>query len=268
MPDPHTTIGPFTTQTYTLMLAIGILSAMAVTVMTYRLRYVVPFSRLVDVCLAALIGGVIGARVFHVILNWRYFQGHTAEITQISAGGLNWHGAVVGALLALTVAAWFYKLSVSSLLDALAVGLPIVAVLSWWGCGAATCSYGAEVDSMADYPAWLTWEAPGQFQLIAPRFATQPLGMIVSGILLLVMVVITRLERLEGRRFWAELALLSVAMLWLDSLRGDYAALIANLRADQWLDLAFGIISLLVWGGIAWKNAGFWPARPGLQGTI
>jgi prolipoprotein diacylglyceryltransferase len=268
MPDPYTTIGPFTTQTYTLVLAIGILSTMALAIMTYRLRYVVPFSRLVDVYLAALVSGVIGARVFHVILNWRYFQGNTAEITQIGAGGLNWHGAVLGALLALTVMAWFFKLSLSSLLDALAIGLPVLAFMSWWGCGAATCSYGAEVQTMADYPTWLTWEAPGQFQLIAPRFATQPLGMVFSGIVFWVMVIVARLERLEGRRFWLALALFSVGTSWLDSLRGDYAATIASLRADQWLDLTFCIFGLLVWGAITWKNAGFWPVRRGLSRTL
>lgn len=268
MPDPHITIGPITTQTYSVMLGIGILSAMALMVITYRLRYIVPFSKLVDVSLVALIAGAAGARLFHVILNWYYFQDNTTEIAQLGAGGLNWHGAVIGVLLVLIVATVVFRLSLSSLLDSLAVPLPLLAFMAWWGCGAATCSFGAEVESMTDYPAWLTWEAPGQFQLVAPRFATQPIGMVLSGALLMLMAIVVRQGRCEGRQFWVALALLSLEMLWLDSMRGDYATVIGTLRGDQWLDLAMCMISLLVWTGIAWGKRSDRPTIHGLQGNV
>jgi len=233
------------------LLAVGIICGLLLLAIPYRLRYTVPMGWLVDMGIMALFAGVLLARVFHVWLNWRYFAEHTAEITQLSAGGYNWHGAVIGVLCVVFLVSHHRHLNVSFLLDHLAIALPLLAFSGWWGCGAATCSYGAEVERMADYPGWATWDGAGEFGLIAPRFATQSIGMMLSGVLLGVIIVITRKQWLEESRFWFILVLFALGMFAIDGLRGDYAPIygvpkFASLRADQWLDLVFAVGSILV----------------------
>ena len=61
---------------------------------------------LIDAGLGACLGGVIGARIVHVLLNWAYFADNLSEALHPNAGGLDWHGAVIGGLIGLALVAW------------------------------------------------------------------------------------------------------------------------------------------------------------------
>ncbi|MFW5773036.1 MAG: DNA-processing protein DprA, partial [Phototrophicaceae bacterium] len=109
-------------------MALGVLVTFGITL--YRLRR--PGRAAVfDVCLAGLAGALLVGRAGHVLLHWRYFQDHTAEITRLRAGGLDWHGAVLGALLALLIAARLRRVDVSALLGALARNVVAAQAIGW-----------------------------------------------------------------------------------------------------------------------------------------
>src|SRR4051812_44043836 len=65
-----------------------------------------PRGRLIDVYLGAIVLGIIGARLFHVALNWDYFTDNQSEMWIIGAGGLDWHGALLGGLLGAAIILW------------------------------------------------------------------------------------------------------------------------------------------------------------------
>jgi phosphatidylglycerol---prolipoprotein diacylglyceryl transferase len=237
MPPPFTSIGPLTIQTYTLLIGIGIAAGVGIAALMGWLRGSAPVARVVDAALIAMAAGLLLGRALHVALHWAYFRDNTGEILRFTAGGLSWHGALIGALLGLWLAGRLRRVDRPRLLDDLAPSLPLLALLAWWGCGAARCGFGAEVENLAHYPSLLVWEVQDIFNMRAPRFATQPLGMMFSGTLLVVTLLITARGWLAGRRFWLTLALLAAGMFALGFLRGDYAEIFAGLRADQWLDL-------------------------------
>jgi len=103
MPDPFMTLGRFTLSTYTALLALGVLASSGALALAYRWRYRRPVGPLVDACLGALLGGVLLARAGHVLLHRYYFEIHPDEIIQLSAGGLDWHGALIGGLLGVAI---------------------------------------------------------------------------------------------------------------------------------------------------------------------
>lgn len=49
--------------------------------------------------LGSLAGALVGSRISYVWLHWSYYSRHTPEIWQIWAGGLDWTGAIWGALI-------------------------------------------------------------------------------------------------------------------------------------------------------------------------
>ena len=245
MPDPFVTLGRFTLPTYTALLALGVLASVAALALAYRWRYARPVGPLVDACLGALLGGVVLARAGHVLLHRYYFEIHPDEIIRLSAGGLDWHGALVGGLLGFALVSRWRGLDARSLFDWLAPVVPALALLAWWGCGAAHCAYGAEVETLADYPGWLVWEAADVYNIRAPRYAVQPLGMGFSGGLLLLVLGLMWRGWLRGRLLGLALLVLALGMFALGFLRGDYNPTIGPLRADQALDL------LLAGGGLA-----------------
>jgi phosphatidylglycerol:prolipoprotein diacylglycerol transferase len=237
MPGLFTTIGPVTLPTFTFALVFAILASAGVAL--YRARE--NRGELADAYLAALVGGVIGARAGHVLLNWDYFAYNQNEIWRISSGGLDWHGAVIGGLVSLYLAARWHRLSWRDLLDSLVLILPVIALAGWWGCMAANCGYGIEVDTLANYPALIVAEVPDVYGIPAPRYNTPFFGMIFS----LLMLALVWLLRWQGwlihRRFWLMLIIFSLGMFALGFWRGDHAVSIAGLRADQWLDAALVI---------------------------
>lgn len=237
---PYTTLGPLTLPTFTLLLALAVAAAAAISLYRAPVR-----AGAADCGLAALAGAAVGARAAHVLLNLDYFAGAPAEALRFSAGGLNWHGAVVGGLAGLWLAARWRRVDAAALLDRLALALPLLVFAVWWGCLGAACGYGAEVDTLAHYPAWMVAELRDVYGLPAPRYNTQVFGMALGAALLPVMALVTRRGWLRGRRFWLALALVSAGMFAIGFARADYTPAIAGLRADQWLDLV--LLALAGW---------------------
>lgn len=199
---------------------------------------------LADAYLLALVGGIIGARAGHVLLNWGHFAQAPVEIAQVSAGGLDWHGAVMGGLLGLLIGARWRRLNFNHLLNLLTLALPLIAMAGWGGCWAANCGFGQEVDTLANYPAWMVSEAPDVYGILAPRYNTQLFGLLLGVFTLFFALILVWRDRLRDRRFWLLLTLLSVGMFVLGFLRADFTIMFGGLRADQWLDLGLVFFSL------------------------
>ncbi len=258
MPPPFTNLFGLSLMTYTLLLGLGLLVSAA-----WVLARRGPedgYGATADVLLAALVFGVIGARAGHVLLYWPHFSSQPDAIPQLASGGLNWHAGLVGALLGVWLVGRLRGVSYGPLLTAAAPTLALLSAMSWWGCGAAACAYGAEVQTLADYPGWLVWEARDAFGLNAPRYAVQPLGSALS--LVALMIVLSSTARW---RFSLALILLGGLHFALGFIRDDAIMVWAGLRADQWLDLGVILLGLLIsinWRRPAIPEAGYAAAEP------
>lgn len=257
MPALYTTIGPWTLQTFTLALALGVLVSAAAGLGRIR-TYDTPMQagNWVDAMLGALVGGVIGARGLHVLLNMDYFTDHLDEAANLTAGGLDWHGAVMGGLIGLAlVGGWQARRKLlavrpylSALLDTMTPALALIGLFAWYGCLAAGCGYGKEVDTLANYPPLLAAEQVDVFGIVAPRYNTPLFGMLLSALVLVITALMLWRGWLTGRRFWFALVLLSAGMFVIGFLRADHTLMLGGLRADQWLDglmVGVGLIGML-----------------------
>src|SRR5262249_12902212 len=148
--------------------------------------------------------------------NWAYFSAHKEQITQLTNGGLDWHGAVVFGLIGALVAARIRHVSLILLLDALALVLPIGATSAWLACAAATCGYGLEVRTLADFPSWLVLESQDIYGTVAPRLNLPPVGIALAIILLMVVGLWTVFGWLLGLRLWLALAIYALGMGLID----------------------------------------------------
>jgi phosphatidylglycerol:prolipoprotein diacylglycerol transferase len=242
MPDLFITFGSAVVPSYTLYLALGAAAGLSWLVIGHRLSY--SAAALFDAALGSLLGGVLLARAEHVLLQWHYFGTHAEEIVQINRGGLDWHGALLGGLIGLALVGRWRRLHLSRLLDSLTPVVPLIGLLGWYGCLAWACGYGAEVDTLANYPAFTVSEAPDIYRIIAPRFNTQGFGVALAAAVLLLALILLWRGWLRGVRFWLALALMSVGMFVIGFWRGDSVPVAAGLRLDQWLDLVVLIASI------------------------
>ncbi len=232
MLSPYLSFGGFNVAIYSLSLALGL--ALSAAVGGYAARAIFRPAQVIDACLAAIVGGLVGARVEHVLLHWDYFSANLSEALRLNAGGLDWHGAVIGALAGLALVSRLRRIEARRMLALFAAALPLLALAGWIGCAAAACAYGREVDTLALHPAYAVWEARDVYGMLAPRYSTQRFGMILA----LILIPVGLAARGE-RRFWLLLGLLSAGMFAIGFVRGDAVPLVAGLRADQWLDIGF-----------------------------
>lgn len=233
MPHPYTTLFFWTLPTFTVLIGFGAVFILLIAL--YLTRHDIPSGKTVDIAIGGLIGAAVLARTFHVLLDWSYFSAHNEEIFRFPAGGLNWHGALIGALIGTSIVGWWRKVPFKRILDMMVIGLPLMMFAAWWGCGAAACAYGAEIQNLSQYPSWLVWEERDIYGLIYPRYATQPVGMMVAAALLVLGIWM-------AWRGWRTapgimLLMVSLSMLLIGFLRGDVVPIYAGLRIDQWLDL-------------------------------
>ncbi len=189
---------------YTVLLDAGLLLGLAVAWWQARRRFDVGDNpgAVVDAALWGVVGGVIGGRVGYVLAQQEYFAYHPEEVWRVWQGGLSWHGAFLGGVLAL--AAWNVLRTwltprprdespkqkpppLLALTDALAPGLALGMAFGWIGCllsgvGHGVVSYGP-----------LTYDLPDLYGVYARRFATQPVGAVWS-------LIVFALLLLTGRR--------------------------------------------------------------------
>jgi phosphatidylglycerol---prolipoprotein diacylglyceryl transferase len=120
--------------------------------------------------LVALILGVIGARIYHVIssptgtnIGLQYYLDNPLEMLNFRQGGLGIYGAVAGGVLALYLYARYAKINFLELVDIAIPGLAIGQAIGRWGNFFNQELYG--------YPTTLPWGIPIDAAHRLPAFA-------------------------------------------------------------------------------------------------
>lgn len=203
--------------------------------------------RVATMTLVMAAAAIAAGRVEYVLYNARFFAGDAGQAFNVASGGLEPRLALLAAVG--VGAVWTRRADkpLRPLLTALGAGLPLIAFAAWWGCAAASCAYGVEVDNLQNYPAWQVWEAAGEYLMVAPRYAVQPLGMAASAVTIVMMLGLCALGVRGARLLMAAVILCFGGSAVLGGLRGDPALMLAGLRADRWADLAACTAGVAVW---------------------
>jgi len=246
-------LGSFIVYTYTVVIDLGIAAGL---VWLYVRAPEGKSSRWLDAGIAATIGGFVGARLLYAIVNGGYYLGHLGEVFRIWEGGLAWPGAALGGLASL----WAYGLRArepfAPLLDALAVPVALLGLLSWGGCLVGSCAYGYEV-TPGQLPAWMMMNASDMYSLTVPRFPTQVIGVIWSLIaLVLVWAMAERNRRWPpaARGLYA-LSLVALGAFFLAFTRGDPMPLVNSLRLDIIGSALVLVAASALWGWLVSRKS-------------
>lgn len=99
-----------------------------------------------DMLTYAMIGGILGARLWHVVTDLPYYLSHPDQIIGLQMSGLRIYGGVFGGALALAVFAWRKKLRFWEWADYAAPGLILAQAIGRWGNFINQESYGPPTD--------------------------------------------------------------------------------------------------------------------------
>lgn len=126
-------VGSFALRWYSLAFMSGIALA-TIIVINQAKKQGLDTGKVANVALWAVLGGLIGARLFHVLDRLDYYAANPRHIIMINEGGMAiWGGLVSGGLVALFVA-HREKLPIPKLADITSVGLLVGQMIGRLGC--------------------------------------------------------------------------------------------------------------------------------------
>jgi phosphatidylglycerol---prolipoprotein diacylglyceryl transferase len=134
-------IGSLKIHAYGVLVAIGFLAAIWIAGREAARRGL-DREKIYDVAFWAVLFGIVGARLFHVLVFRDYYSSNPAEIFKIWNGGLVFYGGFLAALIACVLILRRRRMPVSAVADAAALGLPVGLAFGRAGCAAAGCCYG------------------------------------------------------------------------------------------------------------------------------
>lgn len=129
---PEISIGPVTLQTFGLMFGLGFIAAGAVIARRFG-EVGKPPDWAYEMAFAALVGGLVGSRLYFLIENWGDVKDDLLG-NLFSGSGLVWYGGAIGGALAVLLWAHFRGLLSLALLDLAAVPLALGYAIGRVGC--------------------------------------------------------------------------------------------------------------------------------------
>lgn len=126
-------LGPVALSWYGLAVAAALAVGVWLTMREVR-RKGLPTEPVGDLVLWVVGGGLVGARLLHVIDRWDLYAVNPFQILAVQNGGLAILGAILGGTLAGSLAAWRQGLPILPLADAAAPGMILGQAIGRFGC--------------------------------------------------------------------------------------------------------------------------------------
>ena len=192
----------------------------------------------------ALIGGLIGARLYYVLFNLDYYQTQPWwRVFAVWEGGLAIHGGLIAGVLTGSAYVWAKGLPLLAYLDIVAPSLVLAQAIGRWGNFFNEEAFGRPTD--------LPWKLyiseprrPPAFvdhQYFHPTFVYESLWN-AAAFLLLYFVLRRRFERAPGALFLAYLGCYSLGRFWVEGLRTD-SLMLGSLRVAQLVSVAAVVVA-------------------------
>lgn len=188
-------LGGFELRWYGLAIILGVLVAILMSARRAAKKGISP-EHIYSLALWAVGGGIIGARLFHVIDRWDYYAANPAQILSLQQGGLAIWGALVVGGLAVLLYARRHHLLLGRLLDVLTPGVLVGQMIGRAGCIINGDAYG----SATSLPWGFTYVHPNA--LIPPEFygiPTHPYPVYEVIWNLMILAVAWRVERVHKK---------------------------------------------------------------------
>ncbi len=242
-------IGSLELRAYGLMIALGVLAAAWLFHRRFTQRgHSQELASSITVW--AVIAGLIGSRIYHVITDWKTYQGNWGEVWQIWEGGLGIPGAVAVAAAVMWVYARQKGIPLSDIADSAAPALPLGQAIGRWGNWFNQELYGRPTDL-----PWALEIDPEHRRLqylnddtFHPTFLYECIwNLALVGALLWMG---KRFTLKPGRLFGLYVLGYSLGRLWIEFIRVDFASELAGVRVNIWVMLALiiGSVAYLLWG--------------------
>ncbi len=250
-------IGPISVRWYGLAyLAAFVVCALVAYAVSKRWKMGMSSEDMMIVLIAIMVGTIVGGRLGYVLFYGNgYYFANPLEIFHLQAGGMSFHGGLVGVIVAGIIASRIIKVPALSLADILAVAAPIG--LFFGRC--ANFINGELWGAVTDLPWGVVFDGAGS----APRHPTQLYEALLEGIVIFAVLFVLSRKRKplpQGSYMGLFLVMYGVFRILVEFVRQPDAQL--GYLFGGWLTMGMVLSIPLIVAGVALLA---WAARKGLS---
>lgn len=243
---------------YGLIIAAGLFLAILYGLSQMKYYNIDP-DKAIDVIIAGVIGAMVGARAYYVIMDWESYAGDWKAIFNLRNGGLAIYGGIIGAILAGGIVAKLRKLKFLPLLDILGIGLLLGQGIGRWGNFTNQEAFGYNTDGLFGMTSPTIREsiasaatdlgAPADIKAMNPDIPVHPCFLYESVWCLLGFVLFAlfakKLRRFDGQVFLMYLIWYGTERAFVEGLRTD-SLMMGNIRVSQLLSVLLVLVSTIL----------------------
>ena len=252
-------IGSIEIQWYGILIVTGLILAMLY-VMPKMKRFGLDADRAMDVIIGGVIGGIIGARLYYVLLRWDEYKGDIKAIINTRNGGLAIYGGLIGAILVGIIIAKIRKVRLRPMLDIVSPGFFIGQCLGRWGNFVNQECFGSNTDSIfamtggriqqtiieqtaiggdmnLNGNAAMMWDMG-----VHPCFFYESMGCLLGFLFLAFM---SKRRKYDGQMFLMYLAWYGTIRFFIEGLRTD-SLMAGNLKFSQLVSAVIAVASVII----------------------
>lgn len=221
------------------MTVYGLLCALALALMLGTARKNTRYDVWIRLCVTAIPLALIGSRLLFGLTSLAMGDmTHPLQILYMWDGGASMSGAFAGVVLAAFLVERHCKVPHGTLMDKLALGMPLALIVA----RLAEIPTGVGMGRQVDTP-WLQWLGSLNEEC-HPVFIYEALWAVVLGIALLMFL---RRNRRPGDLLLTFMTLYGSAQMFFESLRDDYHMVIYYIRINQITGLIMVLMPFIVW---------------------
>ena len=228
---------------YSLLIVLGVICAIWLAEKEEK-RLGLPKDTAVDIALVVVPCGIVGARLYYVLMSWHQFAHNPISVLYVWQGGIAIYGGVIGGVIGAWVYARVKKRHFLPLLDILAPGLLLAQAIGRWGNYFNMEAYGPVIENPAFqfFPLGVQIPAQAGYEWHMATFFYESLWNLFGFIALW---RLRKSQRHEGNLFCWYMLIYDSGRFVIEQLRQD-SLMIGSLRASQYLSLILCAVAAFV----------------------
>lgn len=220
----------FNIKWYGVLISLGALLGFIIASFNCKLRDI-DYDTIIDIALASLIIGIIGARLYYVIFQFKTYNGNILDMINIRNGGLAIHGGLIFGIGTAYIMCRRKKISFLKLMDAIVPSVIVAQAMGRWGNFFNQEAHGGPVSAkfIQHFPKFIQNGMLIDGTYYQPTFLYESLWDFLTFIIL---CVVLRKSKKKGIVFFLYIGLYSLGRFFIEGLRTD-SLMLGPIRVAQ-----------------------------------
>ncbi|MCR3760988.1 prolipoprotein diacylglyceryl transferase [Clostridium felsineum] len=227
---------------YGIFIATGVILGLLMAYLNSKLREV-DYDSVLDIVLISLPIGIIGARLYYVIFQFKSYNGNIMDMINIRNGGLAIHGGLIFGVIAAYLVSRYKKLSFLKVMDIGAPSIILAQAMGRWGNFFNGEAHGGPVSYtfIQKFPQFIQKGMTIDGVYYNPTFLYESTWDLV---IFLSLMIIIRKCKSKGVVFFAYIGLYSLGRFFIEGMRTD-SLMLGPIRVAQLVSILGVVISIV-----------------------